>query len=119
VVEAHEIHVLVEDALEESLDVLHLQRHAVLTLIVRRDAGDTASLILVWLGSAATICVTLTASADSGATLDDFCPAVLALAAPDVLMIVLVDKKLGAADTDTPENAEDLGQELNEEYRAC
>ena len=118
-VEAHEIHVFVEDALEESLDVLYLQRHAVLTLIVRRDARDTASLVLVWLGSAATICVTLTAAADRGATLDDFCPAVLALAAPDILMIVLVDQELGAADTDTPENAEYLGQELDKEYRAC
>ncbi len=86
---------------------------------MRRDAGDTAALVLIWLGSATAICVTLTAAADRGAALDDFCPAVLSLAAPDILVIVLVDQKLGAADTNAPENAEHLRQELDKEYRTC
>ena len=118
-VEAHEIHVLIQDALEEALDVLHLQRHAVLTLKVGCDAGDAAALVLGRLRHTTAIRITLTAAADGRAALNHLRPPILSLAPPDVLMVVLVDQQLGAADTDTPENAENLRQELNEEHWAC
>ena len=118
-VEAHEIYVLIQDALEEALDILHLQRHAVLSLKVGGDARDTAALVLARLQATTTICVALATAANCRTTLNHLCPAILPLASPDVLVIVLVDQELGAADTNTPENAQNLWQELNEEYRTC
>ncbi len=117
-VEAHEVDILVKDALEEALDILDLERELVVTLKVRVDARDACALVLRRLRSTAAIGVALTTAADCGAALDDLCPAVLSLATPDVLMVVLVDQQLGAADTNTPENAENLGEELDKVNRA-
>jgi hypothetical protein len=119
VVEAHEIYVLVQDALEETLNILHLQRHAVLTLKVCRDASNAAALILARLRNTTSIAVALTAATNRRAALNNLCPAILSLSTPDILVVVLVDQKLGTTDANTPENAKNLGQELDEEHRAC
>lgn len=107
-VEAHEIYVLVQNTLEETLDVLHLQWHTVLTFKVSRDTSDAAALVLARLKATTAIRITLAATTDCRATLDDLRPAILALASPDILVIILIDEQLGAADTDTPENAKHL-----------
>ena len=90
-VETHEVHILVKNTLEKALDVLNLKGLLVVALKMSIDARNTSALVFGWLGSTTAVGVALAAAADCGAALDYFCPAILTFAAPNILMVVLVD----------------------------
>ena len=105
-IEAHEVNVLVSDTLEEALDILNLQWHG---LVLGEDCANLSNTaftrVLLGLGSTTAIFMVLAAELHVCATLDNLCPAYLSTAAQNISVVLFVDKQLGAADTDAPEDS--------------
>jgi hypothetical protein len=105
-IEAHEVDVLVGDTLEEALDILNLQWHG---LVLGEDGANlgnsTFTRVLLGLGSTASILMVFTTKLDICAALDYLGPSYLSTAAKDIPVVLFVDKELGAANTDAPEDS--------------
>lgn len=82
------------------------------------NAGDAITDIAVGLARTATVLRLLATAADIGRLGQDRLPARLATTALNITVQILVDEQLRAAHTDTLQNIQDLGEELDEIDRA-
>ena len=120
--EAHEIHVLVQNATEEAENELHLKGLALLLLLglhivhvipLGHDAGDALAHVTSGLLCTATVLGLLATAANFLGGGENVAPAGLALALQEMLAELLVNEELGAADADAGENVLDEGEELD------
>lgn len=121
--EAHEVHILVADAAQQTVDILGLEEALQWLLVValalahalphRHNATDVLIIILVGLARTAAIVSPLATTGNQLTGGQHGLPAILTLGSLDALGGLLIEQQLAALDTTAAQNVEDLLVELN------